>query len=151
MKTYKRLFLRCKRINNSVHRVQIISISIVVSLAFLLFAGCRHKNAVSVNRKDPESVLRAYFDAWNRNDWSFRASLMDERYGHITPEPVEYVRIVELRYLPDPSSPDRTYQVTFEIKVTRPGSMNSGQYHWTYILSWDASRGSWLITNYGAG
>jgi hypothetical protein len=151
MKTYKRLFLRCKRINNSLHRVHIIFLSVVVSLAFLLFAGCRHKNAISVNRKDPESVLRSYFDAWDRNDWSFRASMMADMYAHITPEPVEYVRIVELRYLPDPLSPDRTYQVIFEIKVKSIGSMDSGQYHWTYTLSWDVDRGSWLITNYGAG
>jgi hypothetical protein len=76
---------------------------------------------------------------------------MADMYAHITPEPVEYVRIIELRYLPDPLSPDRTYQVIFEIKVKSIGSMDSGQYHWTYTLSWDVDRGSWLITNYGAG
>jgi hypothetical protein len=97
-------------------------------------------------------VLRAYFYAWNLNDWSLQASMMDDRYARMLPEPVESIRILELKLIPDSTSPDRTYQVSFEIKVKGRGvSMGSGQYDWTYTLSWNAKHGSWLITNYGAG
>jgi hypothetical protein len=150
---YRNTSFQRKSQRNALHRVRTIILSLVVSLTLLFSMGCasRNKTAISVDRNDPESVLRAHFDAWDRNDWSFRASMMDERYGHITPEPVEYVRLLELQPVPDSSSPDRTYQVVFEIKVKSIGSMDSGRYHWTYTLSWDANRGSWLITNYGAG
>jgi hypothetical protein len=30
-------------------------------------------------------------------------------------------------------------------------SMDSGRYNWTYTLTWDGSRDSWFISNYGAG
>jgi hypothetical protein len=141
-----------KSFSISLHLAYKIFLSFTVSVVFLLSTGCtnRNKNANTVDRNDPESVLRAYFEAWDRKDWSFQASLMmGERKP--TPDEVESVRLFELHLISDSSSPDRTYQVSFEIKLKKPGSMNSGQYSWTYTLSWDANRGSWLITNYGAG
>ena len=107
---------------------------------------------VTVDRQDPESVLRAYFDAWQRSDWSAQASLMDEKYAQMAPEPVDLIRILEIQPVLSSSLTERTYRVIFEIQVKGQGvSMQSGQYGWSYYLTWDPKRSSWLITNYGAG
>ncbi len=105
-----------------------------------------------VDRRDPEAVLRGYFAAWQRGDWSAQASFMDAKYARMDPEPVESLSVVEIAPLPGGSSGERSYRVVFEIKVKGHGvSMRSGRYDWTYYLTWDAARASWLITNYGAG
>ncbi len=150
--------LDIKSLSDSSHRVtKRFLFSLVVSLAFLLFAGCTDstntsKDAVTVDRHNPESVLRAYFDAWERSDWSVQASLMDEKYAQMVPEPVDSIRILEIQPISSSSLTERACHVIFEIKVKGQGvSMQSGQYDWSYYLTWDAKRGSWLITNYGAG
>jgi hypothetical protein len=128
--------------------------SLMVSLILLLSTACARASraAVTVDRRDPESVLRAYFDAWERSDWSAQASLMDDKYSQMAPEPVDSIRLLDIQSIPDASSTERTYRVIFEIKVKGRGvSMRSGRYDWQYYLSWDAQRDSWLITNYGAG
>ncbi len=106
----------------------------------------------TVDRRNPESVLRAYFDAWARSDWSTQVSFMDQKYAQLTPEPVDSMRLVDVALISTPSSNERTYRVIFEIRVKGQGvTMQSGRYDWTYYLTWDAERNSWLITNYGAG
>ncbi len=106
----------------------------------------------AVDRHDPEAVLRAYFAAWQRGDWSAQASFMDDKYAGMNPEPVESIRVLEIVPLPAPSSNERLYRVVFDIQVKGQGvSMRSGRYDWSYYLTWEAGRGSWLITNYGAG
>ena len=120
-------------------------------LLCLLCSSCMNisKTAIAVDRHDPEAVLRAYFEAWGRGDWATEASFMDEKYAGMVPEPVDSIRILEI-YALNISPTWRAYQVTFEIKVKGEGvSMQSGQYNWNYYLSWDAQRGSWLISNYG--
>jgi hypothetical protein len=106
---------------------------------------------VSVDRHDPESVLRAYFDAWGRSDWSTQQSLMDELYADMSPEPVDSIRILEIQRVS--SSPTEcVYSVLFDIQVKGQGvSMHSGQVRWNYYLTWYADRDSWLISNYGYG
>ncbi len=107
---------------------------------------------VTVDRHNPESVLRAYFDAWERSDLSVQVSLMNGKYAQMVPEPVDSIRILEIQPISSSSLTERTYHVIFEIKVKGQGvSMQSGRYDWSYYLTWDAKRGSWLITNYGAG
>jgi hypothetical protein len=107
---------------------------------------------VTVDRRNPESVLRAYFDAWERSDWSGQLSMMDANYAQMAPEPVDSISILEIQPIPSSSLTERTYHVIFEIKVKGQGiSMHNGRYEWGYYLTWDAKRGSWLITNYGAG
>ena len=77
---------------------------------------------------------------------------MDHKYAGMDPEPVDSIRLLEIRLISSPSSDERTYRVVFEIKVKGQGvSMQSGRYDWTYYLTWDSTRNSWLITNYGAG
>ncbi len=97
------------------------------------------------DRHDPEAVLQAYFDAWDRQDWVAMASLERER----APEPVGFVRILEIKQIS--SSPtESVYSVRFEIQVkVQGGSMHSGEYLWTYYLTWDPNRDTWHITNYG--
>jgi hypothetical protein len=107
---------------------------------------------VTVDRQDPESVLRAYFDAWERSDWSAQASFMDENYAGMEPEPVDLIRILQIQPVLSSSLIERTYHVIFEIQVKGQGvSMHNGRYDWSYYLTWDATRSSWLISNYGAG
>ena len=120
----------------------------------LLITGYSQTNqtAISFDSTDPESVLRAYFKAWEKSDWALQTSLMDAKYAQMTPEPVDSIRILEIKAIPSSSSSERTYQVVFEIRVKGKGvSMQTGKYNWTYYLSWDEKRNSWLITNYGAG
>ena len=124
---------------------------LVVITLCLLCSSCMNigKTDIGVDRHDPESVLRAYFEAWGQGDWSAEASFMDEKYAGMAPEPVDSIRILELRAL-NTATTERTYQVIFEIKVKGEGvSMQSGQYNWNYYLSWDAQRGTWLISDYG--
>ena len=107
---------------------------------------------VAVDHHNPESVLHAYFDAWERSDWSAQASLMDKKYAQMVPEPVDSISILEIQPISSSSLTEQIYHVIFEIKVKGQGiSMHTGRYEWSYYLTWDAKRGSWLITNYGAG
>jgi len=116
----------------------------------MLCASCA--KTIPVDRRDPQAVLQAYFAAWARSDWSGEASFMDAKYAGMTPEPLDSLRILQVRPGPVESPTGRTYQVIFEIKVKGQGiSMQSGQYNWSYTLTWEAQRGSWLISNYGAG
>lgn len=125
---------------------------LVVILASLLLVGCSNAGKAAVNRHNPESVLRAYFDAWERGDWSVQTSLMDEKYAQMEPEPVDSIRILNIRPISSSSTTERIYQVIFDIKVKGPGvSMPSGRNDWKYVLTWNEQRGSWLITDYGAG
>ncbi len=102
----------------------------------------------TVDRTDPESVLRAYYAAWERGDWAAMSSFMDEKYG-IMPEPLESLRIVGLTQRWK-SQTRCVYDVGFEIRVGPDWeSMSSGGYEWTYTLGWDAAGQSWLITDYG--
>jgi hypothetical protein len=102
---------------------------------------------VTFDRHDPESVLRAYFDAWDRNDWAAMASLERER----APEPVDFVRILVIKEISS-SSTEYVYEVGFEIQVIGQGvSMHSGRYGWKYYLTWDPNRDTWFISNYGYG
>ena len=135
-------------------RANTMVLSLVAGIVLLLITGCSQANqtAISFDSADPESVLRAYFKAWEKSDWTLQTSLMDEKYAQMTPEPVDSIRILEIQAIPSSSSSERTYQVVFEIKVKGKGvSMQSGKYNWTYYLSWDEKRNLWLITNYGAG
>src|SRR5262245_20644701 len=101
--------------------------------------------ATPVDLHDPEAVLRAYFEAWDRQDWDAMAYLERDR----APEPVEFVRILELKKIS--SSPTKyVYEVRFEIQVKGQGvSMHTGQYLWTYFLTWVPNRDMWYISNYG--
>ena len=128
--------------------------AVLVSLAVLGLAmvGCAsHSAGSAVDRHDPESVLRAYFSAWERGDWSAQASFMAPQYSRMVPEPLDSLRIDKLAVLEE-SSTRCLFEVDFEVKVTGEGvSMSSGEYPWTYELTWDPGGQSWLITNYGAG
>jgi hypothetical protein len=107
--------------------------------------------AAFVDRHDPESVLRGYFSAWQSGDWEGQASFMAAQYANMAPEPVESVRIVELRRV-EGSSSQCLYHAVFEITLKGKGvSMAGGRYDWTYDLKWDGQRQSWIITNYGEG
>jgi len=68
-------------------------------------------------------------------------------------EPVDSIRILSLVPNDGASTTTRVYSVSFEIKFKggRSISMEDGRYNWTYTLSWDQTRDSWLISNYGAG
>jgi hypothetical protein len=103
------------------------------------------------DRHDPAAVLRAYFDAWNRNDWVARESLRPVSKVRVVPEQVDWIRILEVESIS--SSPtEYVYRVVFEIQVTGQGiSMHSGRYGWKYYLTWDPNRDTWYISNYGGG
>ena len=103
--------------------------------------------SVSFDSHEPEAVLRAYFDAWNRNDWDTMTYLESQR----VPEPVEFVHILEIQQISS-SETECVYSVLFEIKVKgQGGSMHNGQYPWNYYLTWDENRDTWYISNYGFG
>jgi Domain of unknown function (DUF4829) len=78
---------------------------------------------------------------------------MTPQYANLTSEPVESLRLLSLKPASGDSLTTRVYAVVFEItfKGGRSISMENGRYSWTYTLTWDQSRDSWLIANYGAG
>ncbi len=147
-----RIFPDRRLYNHSSQRViarALFSLELILVFVFCSSCTFRGTTAIAVDRHDPESVLRAYFEAWGRGDWSAEASFMTEKYAGMAPEPVNSIRILEINAL-NASPTERGYQVLFEIRVKGEGvSMHSGQYNWNYSLSWDAQRGSWLISNYG--
>jgi len=76
---------------------------------------------------------------------------MDEKYANMEPEPLESLRIVSLE-MRDRSPNVYHFDVMFEIAVEGDGvSMQDGSYPWSYELTWNADKQSWLITNYGFG
>jgi hypothetical protein len=119
--------------------------------------------SASLNRREPDAVLRAYFAAWNRNDTAAQKSFMTARYAGVNwyPEPVESVRVVSTKLLDEKTArlwstaaPEsrRVYLVVFDYNPRGRGfSMERGRYTWTYVLTWSAQRRSWLVSNYGAG
>jgi hypothetical protein len=130
------------------------SLLAIAFAAVVVVTGCSRttaSTAQAVNARNPESVLRAYFAAWQRGDWARQESFMDAKYAGGIPEPVTSLRILTLRRV----AKARTrylYAVSFDIVAKGSGvSMTSGRYDWTYELAWDAARRSWIITNYGAG
>ena len=116
-----------------------------------------------LNRRDPGVVLRAYFAAWNRNDTAAQKSFMTAQYAHANwyPEPVESVTVVSTKLLDEKTArlwstvtPEsrRVYLVVFDYNPRGRGfSMERGRYTWTYVLTWNTQRRSWLISGYGAG
>ena len=66
-------------------------------------------------------------------------------------EPVEALRIIDLRRV-EGSSSHCLCRVVFDITVKgRGASMTTGRYDWIYDLNWDGQRQSWIITIYGEG
>ena len=76
---------------------------------------------------------------------------MSELFSNMAPEPVESLRIVDLRRA-EVSPSHCLYYVTFDFVPKGEGvSMEAGRYDWSYDLNWDSQRQSWIITNYGEG
>ncbi len=127
---------------------------VLLPLIALVLASCSllRPSLPPVDRHDPQAVLRGYFAAWAQGNWSAQASFMDDKYAGMVPEPVESLRLLQIEPLPGAASGERLYRVIFEIEVKGRGvSMGSGRYDWSYYLTWNAARDSWIITNYGAG
>jgi len=103
-----------------------------------------------VDRHDPESVIRAYFDAWERSDSLALASVLSSKYGRsFMFEPMDSLEILEIKLLSDLSSTERIYSVLYDVQWTNREDTNPTR--WSFHLTWDATRDSWIITNYGAG
>jgi Domain of unknown function (DUF4829) len=111
------------------------------------------RSSPAVDRHDPEAVLRAYFAAWARNDTEAQMSFMTGNYAGLAHEPVNSLRVLSVTPAPAESPGTRVYAVSFEVNFNggRSVSMENGRYNWTYTLTWDARRDTWLIANYGAG
>lgn len=126
---------------------------LVVCGSLLMCAACHSTHtSPAVFRRDPEAVLRAYFAAWANNDTATQRSLMTQNYSNLAYEPVDSLRVVTIVPANGVSPTRRVYAVSFEVtfKGGRSISMENGRYNWTYTLTWDATRDSWLISNYGA-
>jgi hypothetical protein len=121
-------------------------------VVLLKFAACQSTHRfTAVDRRDPEAVLRAYFAAWANNDRATLTSLMVQKYANLAYEPVDSLRVLTIVPADGASPTRRVYAVSFEVtfKGGRSISMENGRYNWTYTLTWDAARDSWLISNYG--
>ena len=137
---------------------------LLAAIVVFLSMTCRSVSGSAIlNRREPGPVLRAYFAAWNRNDTAAQKSFMTAQYAHANwyPEPVESVTVVSTKLLDEKTArlwstvtPEsrRVYLVVFDYNPRGRGfSMERGRYTWTYVLTWNAQRRSWLISNYGAG
>jgi hypothetical protein len=137
---------------------------VLAFVALSVFPTCRsNSGSPFVDRRDPDAVLQAYFAAWNRNDTVSQKSFMTVSYSDTDwdEQPVDSLTVVSAKLLDEKSArlwstgpPDvtRVYLVVFDYNPRGHGfSMQRGRYTWTYTLTWDAARASWLISNYGAG
>jgi hypothetical protein len=103
-----------------------------------------------VDRHDPESVIRAYFDALLRSDSSALASVLSSKFGlNFIFESVESIEILEIELISDVSPTERVYSVLHDIQWKNREDTNPSR--WKFHLIWDADRDSWIITNYGNG
>jgi hypothetical protein len=103
-----------------------------------------------VDRHDPESVIRAYFDALLRSDSSALASVLSSKFGrNFIFESVESIEILEIELISDVSPTERVYSVLHDIQWKNREDNNPSR--WKFHLIWDADRDSWIITNYGNG
>ena len=118
-----------------------------------LLIGCATtRSSAVVNRRDPEPVLRAYFDAWAHNDATRQQSFMTSNYAGLVSEPVDSLRVLSIKPIDPLAGTTRVFAVSFDIKSSSPGSsVPSGRHEWTYTLTWDRKSEGWLISNYGAG
>jgi hypothetical protein len=132
---------------------KVIELTIIGLIFSLIIVSCiSNKETIEVNRSDPENVLRAYFDAWEKGEWEVQLSMMDEKYKGMTPEPVNKLNIISIKPITSITKEDNNYRVIFDIEVVGGGvSMNTGRYDWNYYLRWNEIRKSWLIINYGVG
>ncbi len=138
----------------------LLSLVILASVAVVIASACAQSASSgsaspspppTVDRSDPEAVLRAYFAAWADGDWGGVESFMDESYAGMEHEPLESLHIASLE-LRRKTAAQCEFDVVFDVKVQGAGlSMTDGRYPWSYELTWDAARASWLITNYGFG
>ena len=104
-----------------------------------------------VDRHDPESVIRAYFDAWERYDGSAMAALIGQSNIQIAfHERIDSILVLEIKLISSPSQTERIYSVTFDIQQEGANSLN-GQVEWTFTMMWDSNRDSWFIANHGVG
>mgnify|MGYP001224190156 CR=1 FL=1 len=103
----------------------------------------------SYDRHDPEAVIRAWFDAWQRRDGHMMDLLRGtDTNGHYAFEPTDSIKILEIKLESSPSEAKRIYQVWYDIQYTNP-NMGSGKKQWRFYLTWDSNRDAWIITNYG--
>jgi hypothetical protein len=103
-----------------------------------------------VDRHDPESVIRAYFDAWKRSDSSAMASVLSSKFGqNFMFEPLESMEILDIELVSDSSSTERIYSVLYDAQWKDQPDTNPTR--WRFRLSWDANRDSWIIIGYGSG
>jgi len=129
-------------------------VALVLECALLMTSACQStRTSPAVDRHDLEAVLRAYFAAWARNDTDARTSFMIATRASWAREPVDSLRVLSVKPVDGASPTTRVYSVSFEVTFTggRSVSMENGRYNWTYSLTWDATKDSWLIANYGAG
>jgi hypothetical protein len=103
-----------------------------------------------VDRHDPESVIRAYFDAWERSDSSAMASVLSSKFGqNFMFEPLESLEILEIELTSDSSPTEQIYSVLYDAQWKDQPDTNPTR--WRFRLTWDANRDSWIIIGYGSG
>ena len=103
-----------------------------------------------VDRHDPESIIRAFFDAWERNDGTTMSALERSNIQYAFHDQVDSIRILDIKLISSPSPTERVYSVTFDIHQERANSLN-GQVEWTFTMMWDSALDSWFIANHGVG
>ena len=64
-------------------------------------------------------------------------------------EPMESMQILEIELISDASPTEQIYSVLYDVQWKAREDTNPTL--WSFHLTWDANRDSWIITNYGAG
>jgi hypothetical protein len=144
-------------VNSARRNGQFLTALIASLVAALFLAGCSSSapatraSASPVAAREPETVLRDYFSAWMQGDWARQTSLMSSNHASLQPEPAASLRLLKLK-LANRTDTKALYYVVFHFVATdNIVSMTTGTYRWTYSLTWDPRRGSWIISNYGSG
>jgi hypothetical protein len=116
-----------------------------------------------VDRNNPESVIRAYFDAMAREDGVAMESVMGTVTGERVPysfgpnsstppiTPIKSIKILEIKLISQSVGVLYHYKVRFSEQVDRDGKEYKDQPEWDFELVWADERQSFVIFNHGMG
>ena len=115
-----------------------------------------------VDRNNPESVIRAWFDAMAREDGVAMESVMGTLEGRIpysfgpnssTPPitPIKSIKILEIKLISQSAGILYHYQVQFTEQLSQDEEEQKNPFWWSFDLIWQDERQSFIIYNHGGG
>jgi len=130
--------------------------NILVVIMLLTFTGCSKSQTQLSNSPESKQVVENYFKYWNGKNGKAILSTLTERYATSKMDwEFENLKSVKLNSIKEESNTELVviYRVKFAIKKKKNGigSLNSGNYTWSFTVIRKDKNSPWLIDNYGEG